>query len=186
MKLNKKFQIIIFFIVFMIIGTSSTSTHTSLSKNLSSLNEQGIGMIDGQILFAPYYTTTTYLIDNTGAINHTWSSSYQPFTSAYWLGNGTILRPIGSGGGVVATRLAADDPSPAAPAGRSRGRNPRAADRCADNSAGTANGLVSRRDAAHHYRTPEIRCSGTSSCSSKSPSRHSHAARSGSGRTAAA
>ena len=101
MKLNKKFQIIIFFIVFMIIGTSSTSTHTSLSKNLSSLNEQGIGMIDGQILFAPYYTTTTYLIDNTGAINHTWSSSYQPFTSAYWLGNGTILRPIGSGGGGI-------------------------------------------------------------------------------------
>ena len=101
MKLNKKFQIIIFFIVFMIIGTSSNSTHTSLSKNLSSLNEQGIGMIDGQILFAPYYTTTTYLIDNTGAINHTWSSSYQPFTSAYWLGNGTILRPIGSGGGGI-------------------------------------------------------------------------------------
>jgi hypothetical protein len=101
MKLNKKFQFIIFFIVFMIIGTSSTSTHTSLSKNISSLNEQGIGMIDGQILFAPYYTTTTYLIDNTGAINHTWSSSYQPFTSAYWLGNGTILRPIGSGGGGI-------------------------------------------------------------------------------------
>jgi hypothetical protein len=101
MKLNKKFQFIIFFIVFMIIGTSSNSTNTSLSKNLSSLNEQGIGMIDGQILFAPYYTTTTYLIDNTGAINHTWSSSYQPFTSAYWLGNGTILRPISSGGGGI-------------------------------------------------------------------------------------
>jgi len=100
MKLNKKVQIIIFFIVFMIIGASSNSTHTSLSKNLSS-NEEGKRMIDGQILFAPYYTTTTYLIDNTGTINHTWSSSYQPFTSAYWLGNGTILRPISSGGGGI-------------------------------------------------------------------------------------
>lgn len=56
-------------------------------------------MIDGQILFAPYYTTTTYLINREGNINHTWPSSYQPFTSAYWLGNGTILRPICSGGG---------------------------------------------------------------------------------------
>ncbi len=58
-------------------------------------------MINGQILFAPYYGTTTYLIDSTGAINHTWSSAYRPFTEAYWLGNGTILRPIISGGGGI-------------------------------------------------------------------------------------
>lgn len=99
MKHNKKSQFIIFFIVFIIIGTSLV--YTSSSKNLSSLNEQGERLINGQILFAPYYSTTTYLIDNTGAINHTWSSSYQPFTSAYWLGNGTILRPIVSGGGGI-------------------------------------------------------------------------------------
>ncbi len=99
MKHNKKSQLIIFFIVFIIIGTSLV--YTSSSKNLSSLNEQGERLINGQILFAPYYSTTTYLIDNTGAINHTWSSSYQPFTSAYWLGNGTILRPIVSGGGGI-------------------------------------------------------------------------------------
>ncbi|MFA5102266.1 MAG: aryl-sulfate sulfotransferase [Candidatus Thermoplasmatota archaeon] len=63
--------------------------------------EQEVGTIDGQILFSPYYTTTTYLINSSGAVNHTWSSAYKPFTSAYWLGNGTILRPISSGGGGV-------------------------------------------------------------------------------------
>jgi hypothetical protein len=65
------------------------------------MEEQDEGLINGQILFAPYYGTTTYLIDSTGAINHTWSSSYRPFTEAYWLGNGTILRPIISGGGGI-------------------------------------------------------------------------------------
>jgi len=65
------------------------------------MEEQEAGLINGQILFAPYYGTTTYLIDSTGAINHTWSSSYRPFTEAYWLGNGTILRPIISGGGGI-------------------------------------------------------------------------------------
>ncbi|HWR27615.1 MAG TPA: aryl-sulfate sulfotransferase, partial [Candidatus Thermoplasmatota archaeon] len=81
------------------IGT--TFTPVSISKNISSKEEQNGRTIDGQILFAPYYGTTTYLIDSTGAINHTWSSAYRPFTEAYWLGNGTILRPIISGGGGI-------------------------------------------------------------------------------------
>jgi hypothetical protein len=99
MKHNQKSQVLIFLILIVMIGTSFT--HVSLSKNLSSMDEQGGRTINGQILFAPFYSTTTYLIDNTGAINHTWSSSYQPFTSAYWLENGTILRPICSSGGGV-------------------------------------------------------------------------------------
>ena len=99
MKHIEKSQVLIFLIILVMIGTSFT--HVSSSKNLSSMYEQGERMINGQILFAPFYSTTTYLIDNTGAVNHTWSSSYQPFTSAYWLGNGTILRPIVSGGGGV-------------------------------------------------------------------------------------
>lgn len=52
-------------------------------------------------------STTTYLIDNTGNITHTWSSSYYPGAAVWWLGNGTILRailvgpgPAGAGGGV--------------------------------------------------------------------------------------
>ena len=51
----------------------------------------------------------TYLIDKTGAINHTWSSDYLPGVGVRWLGDGTILRTIrvgvgpgsgGAGGGV--------------------------------------------------------------------------------------
>ena len=65
--------------------------------------------IDGQILFAPIWGTTTYLIDNTGTVNHSWSSSFFPGVSVWWLGEGTILRTIrvgvgpgsgGAGGGV--------------------------------------------------------------------------------------
>ncbi|MCX6661255.1 MAG: aryl-sulfate sulfotransferase [Euryarchaeota archaeon] len=64
--------------------------------------------INGQILFSPLYGTTTYLIDATGMINHTWSSSYTPGAATYWLDDGTILRTIrtelagggGAGGGV--------------------------------------------------------------------------------------
>ena len=64
--------------------------------------------ITGQILFAPMDSTETYLIDFTGAVNHTWSSSYLPGEAVYWLGNGTILRTIkteiagygGAGGGI--------------------------------------------------------------------------------------
>jgi len=53
--------------------------------------------------------TTTYLIDNTGAANHTWSSNFFPGVAVLWLGDGTILRTIrvgvgpgtgGAGGGV--------------------------------------------------------------------------------------
>jgi len=99
MRHTEKSQVLIFLILLVMIGTSFT--HVSLSKNLSSIDEQGGRTFNGQILFAPYYGTTTYLIDSTGAINHTWSSSYRPFTEAYWLGNGTILRPIISGGGGV-------------------------------------------------------------------------------------
>jgi len=104
MKQNEKSNVLIFLILLLLIGTSFTQGASS--KNVSSMGEQGGRMINGQILFAPFYSTTTYLIDKNGTINHTWSSAYQPFTSAYWLGNGTILRPIclNSGGGIQKIR----------------------------------------------------------------------------------
>jgi hypothetical protein len=91
MKHNKKSHVIIFLILLVMIGTSFT--YISSSKTLSSTDEQAGCTINGQILFAPYYSTTTYLINSAGAVNHTWSSSHGPDASAYWLGNGTILRP---------------------------------------------------------------------------------------------
>jgi hypothetical protein len=99
MKQNEKSHAIIFLILLLLIGTSFTTL--SSSKNVSPIGKQGGRIINGQILFAPYYSKTTYLINNNGTINHTWSSAYQPFTEAYWLGNGTILRPIISSGGGI-------------------------------------------------------------------------------------
>jgi len=61
---------------------------------MTTLQDHRAGAIDGQILFAPFYGTTTYLVDNAGRIRHTWSTAYQPDASAYWVGDGTILRPI--------------------------------------------------------------------------------------------
>jgi hypothetical protein len=97
MKKNLTSHMLLFVILLVMIGTSFPTI--SESKSLPSMNTQAGRVIDGQILFAPYYGKTTYLIDKTGVINHTWPSAYQPFTEAYWLGNGTILRPILSGGG---------------------------------------------------------------------------------------
>jgi hypothetical protein len=106
MKQNKKSHILIFLILLIMIGTSFTAL--SSSKNISPIGKQGGKTINGQILFSPLYGTTTYLIDNTGAINHTWSSSYTPGAATYWVGNNTIMRTIragfssqgGAGGGV--------------------------------------------------------------------------------------
>ncbi|HVQ00874.1 MAG TPA: aryl-sulfate sulfotransferase, partial [Candidatus Thermoplasmatota archaeon] len=106
MKHDEKFRAFILLISFLLIGTSFAPV--LLSKDLSSTNEQRGRAINGQILFSPLYGTTTYLIDSTGAVNHTWSSSHTPGADAYWLGDGTIMRTIrvgsppegGAGGGV--------------------------------------------------------------------------------------
>ncbi len=99
MSHTKKPKILILMILLAMIGTSFTPLISSQTD--TSSDERTREVFDGQILFSPYYGTTTYLIDNTGAVNHTWPSAYQPFTEPYWLGNGTILRPIISGGGGI-------------------------------------------------------------------------------------
>ena len=47
---------------------------------------------DGYTLFAPMRSTTTYMIDNSGEVIHTWESDYRPALSVYLLENGSILR----------------------------------------------------------------------------------------------
>ncbi len=93
----EKSKVIIFLIFFVMIGTFFTQV--SLSKNLSAIDKQQGIAFDGQILFSPFYGTTTYLINSSGTVNHTWSSTYRPFTESYLLDNGTIVRPILSGSG---------------------------------------------------------------------------------------
>jgi len=99
-KKYRKYRIIVFFVCILIIGTCfvpSSITHKVKLKfgKCELINE-------GQILFAPLQSTTTYLIDSNGDINHTWSSDYIPAASVYMQEDGAILRTIKlsiSGGG---------------------------------------------------------------------------------------
>lgn len=50
-----------------------------------------------RILFAPVASTITYLIDQTGNMNHTWDNTYRPAYSCYSLQDGIILRTTSTG-----------------------------------------------------------------------------------------
>ena len=80
MKRNDKSKILIYLIFFVMIGTSFAQV--SSSKNFSPMDKQEESPFDGQILFSPYHGTTTYLIDNTSTVNHTWASTHRPFTES--------------------------------------------------------------------------------------------------------
>ena len=79
----------------------------STTKMVDVISEQNVYINEGQILFSPMQSTTTYLIDNYGDVIHTWPSDYLPGESVYMLGDGSILRTIklsfsegGAGGGI--------------------------------------------------------------------------------------
>ncbi|MCJ7697798.1 MAG: hypothetical protein MUO73_05670, partial [Thermoplasmata archaeon] len=101
LKYLTKFRMTIFFIIFLLMGAYfvplSSPQQTIQNPQVSSMT------IDGQILYAPMYSGTTYLRESTGALNHTWSSSFLPGCMVRWLGDGSILRTIrvgvGPGGG---------------------------------------------------------------------------------------
>jgi len=99
--------VIVIQILILLIGICFTSA--SLPQDINHNYKQCATTISGHILFAPLWSTTTYLIDNNGTENHTWPSSFLPGVAVWWLGNGTILRTIrvgvgpgsgGAGGGV--------------------------------------------------------------------------------------
>jgi hypothetical protein len=77
----------------------------SLPKKVDQTYEPYNMIIDGQILFTPMLDTTTYLIDADGTVNHTWTSGYFPGLAVKWLGNGTILRTIQVGIGLVVDQV---------------------------------------------------------------------------------
>jgi len=73
--------------------------------NMSIPSSNANPSITGQILYTPMLSFNTYLINNDGTINKTWSSNNLPGLSVYMRPNGNILRPIrlnleqgGSGG----------------------------------------------------------------------------------------
>jgi len=54
---------------------------------------------EGHFLYTPWHSTTTYLINETGAVNHTWDSTYYPLYDSYIGDNGSIYLAIDSGQG---------------------------------------------------------------------------------------
>ena len=98
-------RIIVISTCILFFGTCFSSMSTT--QIISQSNLVNSNTLEGNILFAPMNSYTTYLIDNTGTVNHTWSTSYIPGTAAYWYDDGSILRTIhlatwggGSGGGM--------------------------------------------------------------------------------------
>ena len=83
-----------FFFISMIVPSQPiTNTRDVKTSSLSSeINE-------GHFLYSPIYGTTTYLINETGVVNHTWQSTYTPNIDSYMLDNGSILLAIASGNG---------------------------------------------------------------------------------------
>jgi len=101
-----KYRTFVFLIViFLLVG--SCFVPLSIAQRADIKNEQFAYITVGHILFSPMQSTTTYLIDNNGDVNHTWSSEYRPGEAVYMLEDGTIIRTIkltlsggGAGGGV--------------------------------------------------------------------------------------
>src|SRR5512136_89851 len=96
------FRMMVFFVICLLLGAYVPL----LSSHRVNQNPLPLNFTEGQILYSPMGGTSTFLIENTGTVNHTWSSDYNPGLMTRWLGDGTILRTIramgpgpGTGGG---------------------------------------------------------------------------------------
>ena len=80
---------IIYGVIILLISISLTpSTMSKPAEQYRSITNHS----DGNILFSPMSSTTTYLINYDGEIMHTWPNSNLPGYSVYLLENGNILR----------------------------------------------------------------------------------------------
>ena len=76
----------------------------TLNRNYKTISNY----IEGNILYSPIYSFSTYLIDRNGTILKNWTRNNYPGESVYMADNGAILRtkklsylaPGGAGGGV--------------------------------------------------------------------------------------
>ncbi|MBT3174008.1 MAG: T9SS type A sorting domain-containing protein [Lentimicrobiaceae bacterium] len=96
---------VVVFLLFICFGNKAL-----FSQQTVGLFSNTIDSYNGYTLFAPMFSTTTYLIDNCGEKVHSWNSAYKPGISVYFLEDGTLLRTRntknstftagGSGGGI--------------------------------------------------------------------------------------
>ncbi len=111
MNISTYYRAIVFSTTILLFGTCFIPL--SMTQTVNQNYEQCIYAGEGQILFAPMQSKTTYLIDKDGTVNHTWSSSYTPGESVYMLDDGSILYTgklsfSGGGAGGAVQRIAWD------------------------------------------------------------------------------
>ena len=108
-----KFRLMVSFIIIILIGgyfVPLASPQQGSAVNQVHQNSYLATMpLEGQILYSPMYSTTTYLRESSGTLNRSWYSSYWPGCMVRWVGDGSIIRTIrvgvgpgtgGAGGGV--------------------------------------------------------------------------------------
>ncbi len=98
MKHNKYSIVVVFTATILFLTTTINSG--AFPKNQEHMTPPiPSDLKEGHFLYSPIYGTTSYLINETGVVNHTWSSVYTPNIDSYMLDNGTILYSIASGNG---------------------------------------------------------------------------------------
>ncbi len=78
--------------IIILLCVSITFSFSSISQPTVGLIEESSGSLEGYVLFAPFASKTTYLIDKCGSQINTWTSQYRPGYSCYLLEDGSLLR----------------------------------------------------------------------------------------------
>jgi formylglycine-generating enzyme required for sulfatase activity len=84
---------------FLADSTTFTPTSDYPSATLG-VSVNSIDAMSGYTLLDPMHGSTTYLIDNTGQVVHTWTSAYEPGRTAYLMPNGHLFRACMAPGGL--------------------------------------------------------------------------------------
>jgi hypothetical protein len=83
-----------------VLFTATLVNSGALSQNQENLmSPLPLDRKEGHFLYTPWHSKTTYLINETGAVNHTWQSAYYPLYDSYMGDNGSIYLAIDSGQG---------------------------------------------------------------------------------------
>lgn len=90
-------------VVLVVVMAASISSATASAQRRSSVEQSGLilNTLDaypGYTLFSPLDTSTTYLVDNTGAIVQVWDTGVWPNNSVYLLESGVLLQTLWTGG----------------------------------------------------------------------------------------
>jgi hypothetical protein len=96
---NNTFSIVMVFTTTLLFLTSSINLGTALGNQEQSTPPVPSGTGEGYFLYTPWHSKTTYLINETGVVNHTWQSNYYPLYDSYMGDNGSIFLAISSGSG---------------------------------------------------------------------------------------